>query len=91
MIAVSVEARMQSEDAKRAFNKEYAGMRNYLRQWDDAPLILIGKAALVLLDMEKPVTLDAIREMVIGLDDPDNASLVARTMTYLDQLSAVFT
>lgn len=71
----------------RAFRKEFARMTNDLRQWVDAPLILIGKATLFLLERQEVVTLETIRQMVLALDDPSDADLVSRTMKYLDQHS----
>lgn len=68
----------------RAFRKEMARMIIDLRQWIDAPLIMIGQATLTLIDQGEPVTIEAIRELVEALDDADSAELAARTLKYLD-------
>ena len=71
-------------EAESAFRKEMARLANDLRQWIDAPLILIGKATLVLIERNEPVTFDSLRNLVSSLEDEKDADMVARTLTYID-------
>lgn len=76
-------------EAQKSFRKELARMLNDLRQFVDAPFLLIGKAAIILLDLNQPVTKDAIKELVTTLEDEKDAALVARTIEVLEGPSII--
>lgn len=59
-------------------------MINDFRNWSEAPYILIGKAALILLDHGEAVTVDAIKDLLTTLDQKEDADLLARTLHHLD-------
>ena len=80
---------MSKRDPERlkAFRTEYALMISELKHFTHAPFLLIGKAAMVLLDRDEPVTKEAIKAMVVSLEDMEDAGLIARTIKVLEEPS----
>lgn len=72
-------------EAQRAFRKELARMISDFRHFVHAPHLLIGKATIILLDRGETVTKEAIKSLVAGLDEAQDAGLVERTLLLLDQ------
>ncbi len=75
--------------SRSEFMKGIERMAQDLRNWVEAPHILIGKAALVLLEHNEPVTFEAIRDCVTALPDEKDADMIRRTLELLDQSAPV--